>query len=250
MYCNLVTSRLMNLSLMRDGVNMMGTEIAKWLEEVGMKPSELADELGLPRGQVSRLIVGEEEPDRLTEWAMAGLRAARQQASKGKTRRATEVRTPKAALAEELQDDSWSGQAARLALPVLIDIARSGKPSTITYTELHEKVVDRGGQANVGKMTKYAFPLGRIATAMERLEVPPLTSIVVRGATGLPSSGINAFIVQHLGLDGASAKALEVSTSAVRRKIVGQLWDEVFSYRKWPDVMADLGITGDPAYDK
>jgi hypothetical protein len=48
----------------------MITDVAKWIHEVGMSPSELADALGLPRGQVSRLIVGEEEPDRVTEWAL------------------------------------------------------------------------------------------------------------------------------------------------------------------------------------
>jgi hypothetical protein len=35
----------------------------------------------------------------------------------------------------------------------------------------------------------------------------------------------------------------------VRRELVTPLWDEVFAYKKWPAVMAQLGITGDPAYD-
>jgi hypothetical protein len=100
----------------------------------------------------------------------------------------------------------------------------------------------------MGKMTKYAFPLGRIATAMERLELPPLTSIVVKGSTGLPSSGIDGFIINHLDLNRERARALKEDV-AVRRELVTPLWDEVFAYKKWPTVMSQLGITGDPAYD-
>lgn len=228
----------------------MNTDVAKWIQEVGMTPSELADELGLRRRQVSRLIVGEEEPDRLTKWALAGLRAAREQdtdsrSSPGAARR---TRRPTNPLAAELSDDTWTGKTARLALPILIDIAKSGKCQTITYTKLHESVVERGGQGNMGKMTKYAFPLGRIASAMQRLELPPLTSIVVQRSTGLPSSGIDGFIVHHLNLDRKSAKALSEDID-LRRQLVAQLWDEVFSFEDWTTVMARLGITGDPAYD-
>jgi hypothetical protein len=225
----------------------MITDVAKWIHEVGMSPSELADALGLPRGQVSRLIVGEEEPDRVTEWALAGLRAARLGDAGSKSPKIAK-QAPKSPLAEELADDTWTGQTARLALPILIEIAKSGKHQTITYTQLHEKVVARGGKPNMGKMTKYAFPLGRIATAMERLELPPLTSIVVKGSTGLPSSGIDGFIINYLDLNRERAKALKEDVD-VRREFVTSLWDEVFGYKKWPAVMAQLGITGEPAYD-
>jgi hypothetical protein len=173
----------------------MITDVAKWIHEVGMSPSELADELGLPRGQVSRLIVGEEEPDRLTGWALAGLLAARLGDAGSKSPKITQ-QAPKKPLVEELADDTWTGQTARLALPILIEIAKSGNRQTITYTQL-QKVVARGGKPNMGTMTKYAFPLGRIATAMERLELPPLTAIVVKGSTGLPSSGIDGFSVSN-----------------------------------------------------
>jgi hypothetical protein len=225
----------------------MRTDVARWIEEVGITPSDLAEKLGLPRSQVSRLIVGEEEPDRLTEWALAGLRVALLQGARPASLSATK-RAPKNPLAQELSDDTWTGKTARLALPVLIDIAKSGKRSTITYTKLHERVVERGGQADMGKMTKYAFPLGRIATAMQRLELPSLTSIVVTRSTGLPSSGIDGFIVHHLDLDRKTAKALSEDYD-IRRELVAKIWDEVFAYKDWPTVMTRLGLTGDPRYD-
>jgi hypothetical protein len=225
----------------------MMTDVAKLIHEVGMTPGELADALGLPRGQISRLIVGEEEPDRLTTLALAGLRAGRHRDPHQKSR-GTAKKGPTTPLAEELSDDTWTGKTARLALPILIGIAKSGKPSTITYTVLHEKVVTLGGKAEMDKMTKYAFPLGRIATATQRLKLPPLTSIVVKRSSGLPSSGIDGFIINHLDLNRERAKALEEDID-VRRNLVTRLWDEVFAYKEWPAVMARLGLTGDPAYD-
>jgi hypothetical protein len=223
----------------------MITDVAKWLHEVGMSPSDLADELGLPRGQISRLIVGEEEPDRLTKWALAGLLDARRREPHPKSPKIAK-QAPTTPLAKEVSEDTWTGRTARLALPILIEYANNAKQ--LTYTQLHEAVVARGGQANIGKMTKYAFPLGCIATAMTRLELPPLTSIVVRRSSGLPSSGIDNFIVEHLNLTRERAKAFK-DDYEVRREIVNQLWSEVFSFKSWTEVMAELGITGDPAYD-
>jgi hypothetical protein len=210
-----------------------------------MSPSELADELGLPRGQVSRLIVGEEEPDRLTGWALAGLRAARLGDVGSKSPKIAKL-APKNPLAEELADDTWTGQTARLALPILIEIAKGGNRQTITYTQLHEKVVARGGKPNMGKMTKYAFPLGRIATAMERLELPPLTAIVVKGSTGLPSSGIDGFIINHLDLSRERAKALKEDMD-VRRELVTPLWDECKFARNNDPLRGDFASNSNPS---
>jgi hypothetical protein len=224
---------------------MYTADIATLLKEVRMTPSELADEFGMPRGQLSRLIAGEEEPDRLTRWAFAGLRSTR---LTNPTANPPDVATeaPRNPLAKELSDDTWTGKTARLALPILVDVAK--RRDTLTYTQLHEAVAARGGKAEMGKMTKYAFPLGRIATAMMRLKLPPLTSIVVKGTTGLPSYGIDSFIADHLDLNREEREALK-HDEAVRRTYVAKLWDQVYGYKNWPDVMTQLGITGDPEFD-
>ncbi|MGY3547338.1 hypothetical protein [Bradyrhizobium sp. USDA 4469] len=219
--------------------------VAEWLKDVGMTPGELADELGLPRGQISRFVVGEEEPDRLTSWALRGLGEHRRREP---VQRPSELpnRLPKNPLAEELSDDTWTGQTARLALPIIVETAM--RKQTLTYAQLHDAVASRGGRRDVGKLTKYSFPLGRIATAMQRLRLPPLTSIVVKASTGLPSSGIDEFIKNHLDLNRADRNALD-NDADFRREKVQQLWDEVYAYENWTEVMALLGITGQAAYD-
>ena len=111
----------------------------------------------------------------------------------------------------------------------------------VNYGQLHDAVASRGGKANIGKLTKYSFPLGRIATAMQRLGLPPLTTIVVKASNGLPSSGIDGFIKDHLDLNRAERDALE-NNADFRRAKVQQLWDEVYAYEKWIEVMAALGI--------
>ncbi|MBQ0820718.1 helix-turn-helix transcriptional regulator [Microvirga sp. HBU67558] len=221
----------------------MITDVASWLETSGLSPSELADELGLPRSQISRLIAGEEPVDKVIGWALVGL---------GTRKRAGAVPPnpprPITSLSDDLADDTWTGKTARLAMPILAEIAQ-GKPTTITYKDLHQKIVERGGKEDIGSLTKYAFPLGRIATAVENIGdgIPPLTAIVVRGSTGLPSDGIDPFIKGYLGLHGLEARKLKSPEG--RRAIVQRLWDDVFAYNKWPSVVSRLGLTGDPNYD-
>ena len=223
------------------------TYVAQWLKEVGITPAQLSDKIGLPRGQISRLIVGEEEPDKVTKWALAGLR---EDLLRDPVHRSPEPpqEMPQNELAKELADGTWTGETARLALPILVDTAIN-KKTTLTYTELHDAVVDRGGRSDIGKMTKYSFPLGRMAEAMNRLRLPPLTTIVVSASTGLPSSGIDRFIKDYLELTRAESDALKTDP-AFRRSKVEQLWNEVWAYEKWLEVMVQLGITGDPKYDR
>ncbi len=222
----------------------MITDVAKWLEDNNMTPSKLAEELDLPRSQVSRLIAGEEEVDRVIGWALVGLGTRK----KTKGSNVSAAALPTAALAEDLDDDSWTGQTARLALPILAEIAQS-EPRTISYKELHEMIADRGGKKDIGTLTKYSFPLGRVATAIENLgdKIPPITSIVVRGTSGMPSNGIDVHIRNYLDLSGAEAKTLK--DTKARGEIVQRLWNDVFSYKKWPEVIARLGLTGDPRID-
>jgi hypothetical protein len=199
-------------------------------------PSKPAEEQGSSRGRVSRLVAGKGKPP-LGQHALT---------AKSNFPNLSPAEIRKNSVAPELSGETWGGRTARLVLLVLVDIAKSGAVSTLTYTDLHEKVVARGGYANVGKMTKYHFPLGRVASAMERLKLPPLTSIVVSVSTGLPSSGIDRFIAAHLKLDRKAERILK-EDDRLRRRLAEQLWDEVFSYKNWPDVTVQLGITAHPA---
>ena len=218
-------------------------EVGEWLKQNEMTPAQLADTLNIPRGQVSRLIAGEEMPDSLTLWALKGLEHRERDVETKGSGQVPE--SPKKALAKELADDTWTGKTARLALPILVDLAEQKR--TITYSDLAKAVEARGG-TNAGKLTKYSFPLGKIAKAMEREGLPALTTLVVTAADGLPSYGIDVFIADHFRLDHAEREALK-DDPGFRRAKVEQLWEEVYRYQHWREKMAALGLTGDPEYD-
>ncbi len=222
--------------------------VAEWLSEVRMTPGELADELGLPRGQISRMVVGEEEPDRVTTWALMGLREHRLREPVFRVTELPKVDLPKNALAAEFSGDKWASLTARLALPIIVETANTNKGLQLTYGQLHDFVVKRGGK-EVGTFTKYAKPLGKIADAMNRLLLPPLTSIIVNAKTGLPSSGIDVFIKDYLRLDPVERDAFD-KDAKFREAKVKQCWDDVYAYEKWTEVMMILGITGQPEYDR
>src|SRR4051812_6002317 len=114
----------------------MITDVSEWLRSNGVTPSELSEELGLPRSQISRFIAKEEEPDRVVGWALVGLGSVRTKAKGPQTSDAASA-MPVAALAQDFADDSWTARTARLALPILVEIAQ-GNPRQITYADLHE----------------------------------------------------------------------------------------------------------------
>lgn len=223
-------------------------DVREWLHLMNMSPRQLAGELGLSRAAVSALVAGE-EPDKLVRWALEGMASKGPQKARGVTAR----KEPVAALADSLTDERWAGETARLAMPVLIDIARAGEMQTITYGDLHQRVIARGGKADVGTLAKYAHPCGRIARACEDAsdlindEVPPLTAIVVNGITGLPSPGIDGFLRGYLG---RSETAGWKKSPAKRGEAIKQIWRDIFAYQRWDEVQAAVGLSGDPAFDK
>src|SRR5215213_7898467 len=119
--------------------------------------------------------------------------------------------------------ESWSIATARLAAPILVEIAQRGEHRLITYGELHERVIELGGKAHVGSLIKYATPLGRIASAIEAMDeqIPPLTAIVVSASTGLPSEGIDLQVARYLKLD----TKYPLGTSQQRRTLMALVWN-------------------------
>lgn len=225
------------------------SDVGKWLEKTNITPRELSEELGLSRQKVSRLLVGKDTPDRLLRWALLGLKAeySRNDAEEFRGTRPTD------ALPEMLADDRWAGQTARLALPVLVELAKSRSRKTVTYGALHEMVVQRGGQADIGTLAKMSFPCGKIAYAMEEASerlndnVPPLSALVVNGVTGLPSYGIDPLIKSYLK---QRAPVGWTKSSIQRRRTIEQVWNDIFEYSRWDEVQLVLGLSGDPVYDR
>ncbi|MEA3044664.1 MAG: hypothetical protein QOH47_2502 [Sphingomonadales bacterium] len=222
-------------------------DVREWLQRASITPRDLVEELGLSRAAASALFAGK-EPDKLVRWAMEGLASKRAQ----KRKPAPASKFPVAQLARSLADERWAGETARLAMPVLIGIARSGKSRTITYGDLHQEVIRRGGKAEIGTLAKYAHPCGRIAYACEDAsdligdEVPPLTAIVVNGTTGLPSRGVDGFLRGYL----RSKNAKWTNGPEQRRHGIEQIWQDIFAYQRWDEVQAAVGLSGDPNFDR
>ncbi len=222
----------------------MTTDFATLICELHMSPSDFARELGLPEGQVSCLLAGEELPDRVTTWALKGYRSEKLGLDKrvlASDLKPLNVTTRPYSLDENFVGESWAAITARLSLHILIRIAAMKQHMTITYSDLHSRVVAAGGKDNIGTMTKYSKPLERIAVAFDKRKLPVLTAIVVGKGSGLPSFGVDGFVIRHLDLNRERSDALR-SDLRFRRDIFEKLWREIFEYSNWPQVLQQLGL--------
>jgi transcriptional regulator with XRE-family HTH domain len=223
----------------------MITDVALLIRELGMSQSDFAKELGIPEGQVSRLVAGEEQPDLLMTLALKGYRSEKLALDKPATRLGlTPLPVSARSFARDpnFVGDSWTANTARLSLQILINIAAMKQLITITYGDLHRKVVTAGGKDNIGTMTKYAQPLGRIAAYLDSKNLPVLTAIVVSKSSGLPSSGIDEFVSRHLDLNHERTDALHFDLR-FRREVFDKIWLQIFEYPNWPQVLQQLGLS-------
>ena len=87
----------------------------------------------------------------------------------------------------------WTSHIARLALPILLWVAKKGR--TITYKQLAEELQARHGESIKRRMTLYGKPAGKIGDTLIMLaeewqeDVPPVNAIVVNAQTELPGKG-------------------------------------------------------------
>lgn len=228
------------------------TEIATILDSLNLSYRRAAELLEpLSKSDIARLALGERVPTGLELHAFKGLAAeAERRGLKGSPGR---LRRPSAALAATLEGDGWTEVTARLALPVLVDLAKARRPTT--YGDLHEAVAKRGGKAEIGTLTKYGMPLGRIGETMEEAaellgleKVPPIEALVCNARTGMPSQGIDHFLKQYLRPERADL-ARKVSSESDRPAIIQQIHQEIFEFLRWDEVLAVVGLTGDPDED-
>lgn len=224
---------------------MTGREL---IQSLNMTQRDIAEALGIPRSRVSELAASDAEPDPLLKWALTGL-ASQQGNQLGEIAH----EHSKHPLVESLAEDTWAAETARLAFPVLIERIKSGRREPITYGELHDAVVGRGGKSDVGTLAKYAHPCGRMARAAEEAadimddHVPPITAIVVNGTTRLPSPGIDEFLRNYLGR--SETRGWSKNPDA-RREAIERVWDDIFAYDRWDEVQQVVGLTGDPRLDR
>ena len=229
------------------------TNLNAWLHQHAVTPLWLCDRLELPRETVSGLLAGAEPITPLIGYALEGI--SHEIGGPQRTGRAPSA--PRGPLRGRMSGDTWSERTARLAMPILVERAL-GRKGTITYGDLHDAVVSVGAEREIGRMTKYAFVLGHIATAVSEIDtahapVPPLTALVVNARTGVPSHGINAFVTGycHAVGRGADARAIELDEgSAKRREAFERVWDDIQSFPAWRTIQSECGLTGRADFDR
>jgi len=218
----------------------MNVTVSEIADALGLPPRELAGRLGLSTRRMNRLLSGSEEPDELTKWALVGLKSV----SLTGQPLDEAFESPIGPLAEPLQGTNWASRTARLIIPILVDAIKAGRRDPMTYTQVYDEARNLGAPKNIGLMTKMAFPCGRVASAMEVAadlldeDVPPLTALVVSESTGLPSKGIDPYIVDYLG----KAATRGMDKPERRREVLQTVWDDIHAYPKWDMVMSVLGV--------
>ncbi|HTJ96596.1 MAG TPA: hypothetical protein VL381_03940, partial [Rhodocyclaceae bacterium] len=131
--------------------------------------------------------------------------------------------------------NKWSHNIARLALPIVLWIAKKGL--TITYKQLAEELCALHGEEIKQRMTVYGWPAGRIGHAVEMLAIdwgeviPPLNAVIVNAQTELPGLGADSFIKRYLkrGL----TRRLDSNN---RKEIIKNIIESVHDYPHWDAV--------------
>lgn len=128
----------------------------------------------------------------------------------------------------EMQGDKPYHERARAALPLLVRQAKAEK--TITYQSLAKEL----GMTNPRNLS---YPLGSIGDSLIQLgeewkkKIPPINILAVNKNTKLPGPGIGEFLSSFAEL-----------TREQQRELVKGKQREVYTYRRWGDVLRALGL--------
>lgn len=136
-----------------------------------------------------------------------------------------------ARVAQPLPGDALYQRRARIVLPILVRIANANE--TIEYGEL-AKVA---GMPNPRNLNYVLSCIGQTLIALSRswdTEIPPIQCLVVSKGSGAPSEGIVEFF--------SGQRDYARLTRDQQREIMGVEQKRAFTFRKWPDVLADLGL--------
>lgn len=205
---------------------------------LGLSITQAADWLELPKAEVLQKALNKLKPPC---WAIYCLEAME----------AEFERDPEAftayALGDELEGDTWSAKTARATIPILVDRAQSGR-GALTYADLDAELARRNPDRPAsGRMTKYAFPLGKIGRTIDAIrreavdatsevnefyaKLPPIECLVINARTGLPGEGIDHFLVSYLhalGQDNGEATLLDD-----RKQVVERIHRDIAGWSNW-----------------
>lgn len=219
-----------------------------WRTQLGLTIHRAAVEIGDPEGVVRELDTGIRELDRKTALAMEALSARHARGelvvhAPGSAANARPKGRPGDEGIEPLAGDSWATRTARLALAIL-----AANPQVRTYGELHDAVVAAGGEADIGTMQKYAYPLGRIGQAILLVAeemgapVPPIEALVVNAKTQLPGQGIDGFLKEYLNAVGRDEEARRLRYGSRRPEIIQRIHADILAFQDWGEVLRLAGV--------
>jgi len=230
----------------------MKTSMEQVLQEFGMSVRDAATRLGISRGRVIALVRGADAPSTLEQFAIEGFAAALRNGDIiSKSTPYESDMQPTGGLAPSLEGDTWTARAARLAVSYL---AQNPKP--LTYGDLHNVLSDRGSKRDIGTLTKYSWPLGRVNDTMQEASrrlgtsVPPLAALVFNTTSTVPSPGINPYLMEYLNdTDRRGIAKRIIRNDSAPRDIVDLIQSEIMAFPNWEEVVRIVGLTGNPAED-
>jgi len=126
----------------------------------------------------------------------------------------------------------WRDEIAPLSLPILLETAL--KHETISYTSLADSLNRQFGQTVKFRKQLYGQPIGKVGYALQELgrrwkiEIPPLSALVVRQDTQQPGDGADYFIDQYLTRKGRSYGAIQPDPKFI--------FDQIHNFAEWQRV--------------
>jgi len=137
---------------------------------------------------------------------------------------------------------SWTEERARLALPILLSLAKSAHK--ITYRNLDKEIAVQTGQPLIRVLVIYGKVLEIVGQALNQLseewqeEIPPLTILAVSEGKGEPSSGVDGFLQRYV-----TKSTSENLTSNNRSAMIERATNAAYNYSRWEDVAEYFGVS-------
>lgn len=137
---------------------------------------------------------------------------------------------------------SWTEERARLALPILLSLAKSAHK--ITYRNLDKEIAVQTGQSPIRVLVIYGKVLEIVGQALNQLseewqdEIPPLTILAVSEGKGEPSSGVDGFLQRYV-----TKSTSENLTSNNRSAMIERATNAAHNYSRWDDVAEYFGVS-------
>jgi hypothetical protein len=144
-------------------------------------------------------------------------------------------------LKEEINGSTWTQKAAKAIFPILVWLAKKGKP--ITYSQLDSLLVENEILHHV-MAVQYGKPLGLIGNFLIEYEkkinktIPPINALIISKEKKLPSKGIDWYLDRYLKTSDKKRKF----TQEDKRAIVEEIHSDIYSFKEWDAILKELKL--------